>query len=213
MFNTNYIYFNTNKDVLTLCCCSRRSCSSIPCASPCNTNTLHIWPTPALKHWKWSRKFIIIFNEFGLSCPHLHLLLQHHGSSMLSHLQLIILCHAWRGQPWGLHAHVDARRRGASRQHSNCWYHAHTRRHGWHGHLRHGGHHWHLDRRCNGVKRTGIWASLFVTSPNFLFMKHIYYICQLQVIRFYVKSSIPSFNSLMVISVNICIKPSSSNIN
>lgn len=74
-----------------------------------------------------------------------YLLLQHHGSSMLGHRQLIILCHAWRGQPRGLQAHVDARRRRASGHHSHRWNHAHTRRHGWHGHLRHGRHPWHLD--------------------------------------------------------------------
>lgn len=138
---------NTKEAVFTLCCCSRRSCSSMPCESPCNTHTSYVSTThntnTDVLHlcyknlcFKAQAKYYLLYG---------YLLLQHHGSSMLGHRQLIILCHAWRGQPRGLHAHVDARRRRACSHHSHRWNHAHTRRHGWHGHLRHGRHPWHLD--------------------------------------------------------------------
>lgn len=74
------------------------------------------------------------------------LLLQHHGCSLLGHLQLIVLRQALRGQPWGLHAHVNAGRRGPPRHHAHSLEHAYTRGHGWHGHRGHGRHTWNLER-------------------------------------------------------------------
>lgn len=73
--------------------------------------------------------------------PHLLLgpllLLQHYGSSLLSHLQLIVLRQAGRGQTWGFDAYVHAWWRGPSWHHAHSLEHAHTGRHGWHRHRGH----------------------------------------------------------------------------
>lgn len=96
-------------------------------------------------------KVITISIIYIYSTPHLLLgsllLLHHHGCSLLNHLQLIIVRHAWGRHARRLHAHVHAGRRGPSRHHAHGWDHAHTRRHVRHGHGGHVRHPWHLEPR------------------------------------------------------------------
>lgn len=97
--------------------------------------------------------------------PHLvldpFLLLQHHGGSLLNHLQLVVLWHVGRRNARRLHAHVHARGR---RHHVK---HAHTWRQGRHGHRGQRRDSWHLCRHKSQVDYYFIsyllWVQFFYT--------------------------------------------------